>query len=208
MTVKLINISLSSHGIVGSYTNSNSTWGTSVDMRATFRTLYFSVSSVLTWKYNQSLWFELLSYWDWTLDWQDISASSIWSNEDGFGGENDCSIDMRGDTSDNTCVSGPFKDNVFINFNGTIWPHCLSRQLQNTTSERGKLAKELIRPEAMGQLTRSQNYGTLRYMIEMQMHNVIHYGIIGDLTEVSSANGRLSSRRKKSRFPQDDKLLT
>ncbi|KAF5520352.1 Tyrosinase ustQ [Colletotrichum aenigma] len=26
-------------------------------------------------------------YWDWTMDWMDLAASSIWNNETGFGGE-------------------------------------------------------------------------------------------------------------------------
>lgn len=133
------------------------------------------------------------SYWDWSVDWQNLTGSSIWNDEDGFGGPG---IEKANVLSDGQCVSGPFQNVTLLNFNYTIRPHCLSRQFHHFESrENETLWGRLVRPEAMGQLDRSEDYGSLRYMLEMQMHNVIHNGVEGDLVTWSSANGKLLKQK-------------
>ncbi|KAI1363131.1 hypothetical protein F5Y08DRAFT_310297 [Xylaria arbuscula] len=122
-----------------------------------------------------------LPYWDWTSDWQNLTESTIWDDEHGFGGES--THYTRG-----SCVSGPFS-HVELRYggNGTVSPHCLSRVFTNYDSgEVGSMSGELIRPEIMGRLSRSKNYARFRWMIESVIHNIIHTEVVGDLdTEVA-----------------------
>jgi len=128
------------------------------------------------------------------LDWQDLASSSIWHNEDGFGSQHEdkkVGVSDPAQTASEKCVSGPYKDVVLLHFNLTVRPHCLSRQFELSTSEdHGTFSGELMSPEAIGQLTRSREYGTLRYGME-GIHDVIHNGVLGDLNTWSSANGKV-----------------
>lgn len=129
-------------------------------------------------------------YWDWQVDWHDLASSSLWNNDHGFGGQTDDQTGTETQLPGEQCVPGPFEGVVLLNFNFSIHPHCLSRHFQHPKLGETVLGN-LINPEAMGQLARSPDYGFLRYMIEMQMHNFIHSGVIlGDLNTASSANGQ------------------
>jgi tyrosinase len=132
------------------------------------------------------------SYWDWTVDWQDLAGSSIWDNEEGFGSETGSKVGVSPieRMTEEKCVSGPFKDVRLFHFNLTVRPHCLTRHfLLSKSEDHGTFSGEFMSPAAMGQLARSQEYGTLRYGIE-GIHDVIHNGVIGDLNAWSSANGK------------------
>ncbi|KAI8625267.1 hypothetical protein F5Y19DRAFT_467210 [Xylariaceae sp. FL1651] len=122
-----------------------------------------------------------LPYWDWTSDWQNLTESSIWDDEHGFGGETT-------HYTYGSCVSGPFS-HVELRYggHGTVSPHCLSRVFTNYESGKvGSMSGELIRPEIMGRLARSKNYARFRWMIESVIHNIIHTEVVGDLdTEVA-----------------------
>ncbi|GAW20959.1 hypothetical protein ANO14919_104720 [Xylariales sp. No.14919] len=122
-----------------------------------------------------------LPYWDWTSDWQNLTESSIWDDEHGFGGEST-------HYTYGSCVSGPFS-HVELRYggNGSVSPHCLSRVFTNYDSgEVGSMSGELIRPEMMGRLARSKDYARFRWVIESVIHNIIHTEVVGDLdTEVA-----------------------
>ena len=66
----------------------------------------------------------LLSYWDWSLDWEDLGNSPVFDSEIGFGGDGN-------KTGENTvgegrCViDGPFADLDLPFFNGNDHNHCL-----------------------------------------------------------------------------------
>ncbi|OOF98338.1 hypothetical protein ASPCADRAFT_395107 [Aspergillus carbonarius ITEM 5010] len=65
-------------------------------------------------------------YWDWSLDWSDLTASPVWDSEVGFGGNgnpNDPSPAIHG-----ACVtSGPFAHLQVPFVEQFSYPHCLSR---------------------------------------------------------------------------------
>ncbi|KAI1273109.1 hypothetical protein F5Y07DRAFT_411916 [Xylaria sp. FL0933] len=122
-----------------------------------------------------------LPYWDWTSDWQNLTESSIWDDDLGFGGQST-------HYTNGSCVSGPFSHiEVLYGRNGTVSPHCLSRVFMNYDSgEIGSMSGELIRPEIMGRLARSKDYARFRWLIESVIHNIIHTEVVGDLdTEVA-----------------------
>jgi tyrosinase len=150
----------------------------------------------LVFAYEQDANLLASSYWDWSLDWQDLANSSIWDNEEGFGSQSDGQVGAShpGQTTNGKCVSGPFKDIRLFHFNLTVRPHCLSRQFELTRSEdHGTFSGELMSPESIGQIARAQEYGSLRYGIEV-IHDVVHSGVIGDLNTWSSANGTYFTR--------------
>ncbi|KAI0530158.1 hypothetical protein GGR58DRAFT_518702 [Xylaria digitata] len=122
-----------------------------------------------------------LPYWGWTSDWQNLTESSIWDDEHGFGGEST-------HYTHGSCVSGPFS-HVQLRYggHGKVSLHCLSRVFTNYDSgEIGSMSGELIRPEIMGRLARSKDYARFRWMIESVIHNIIHTEVVGDLdTEVA-----------------------
>jgi len=143
-------------------------------------------------KYQQKTDSLTSSYWDWSVDWQDLAGSSIWDNEDGFGRQDGSKVEVSvpGQTAHGKCVSGPFKDVILLHYNLTVRSHCLSRQFELSKSEdHGTFSGELMSPDAMGQLARSREYGSLRFGME-GIHDVIHNGVIGDLNTWSSANGK------------------
>ncbi|KAI1335928.1 hypothetical protein F5Y15DRAFT_419386 [Xylariaceae sp. FL0016] len=128
-----------------------------------------------------------LPYWDWSLDWQNLTGSSIWSNTHGFGGEN-------GASPDSGCVTGPFADLRVSYDNETIrpQPHCITRHFTNIeTGEPGSMSGKLIGPDAIGHLGRSPDYGEFRYEIEGTFHNAIHLQIEGDLNTMAAPNDPL-----------------
>lgn len=133
------------------------------------------------------------------MDWQNLAGSSIWSNEDGFGHQDDSEVGVTipRQPPEGKCVSGPFKDVKLFHYNLTVHPHCLTRQFELTKSEdHGTFSGELMSPDAMADLARAQEYGTFRFGME-GIHDVIHNGVIGDLNTWSSANGTVSLKRVK-----------
>ncbi|KAI1191738.1 hypothetical protein F5B17DRAFT_451326 [Nemania serpens] len=122
-----------------------------------------------------------IPYWDWSMDWQNLTLSSIWNNTDGFGSP---------ETGESNGISGPFSGvRVRYRDNGTIFPHRLTRSFVNYDSgEVGSMSGEFIKPENMGRLARAENYDAFRYIIEGTLHNVIHLEIVGDLDELTAPN--------------------
>ncbi|KAK8097638.1 Tyrosinase [Apiospora kogelbergensis] len=125
-------------------------------------------------------------YWDWTTDWQNLSSSSIWDDETGFGGEANKDFNAG-------CVTGLFGSvQALYTQNGSILPHCLSRSFHNYESgEGGSLSGDFIKPAAMKRLAQAKNYGSFRYMLEGFAHNFFHYQIDGDLNTSAAPNDPL-----------------
>ena len=132
------------------------------------------------------------SYWDWGVDWQDLSNSSIWDSKHGFGGDGNLTGEVG--VSGGRCVTdGPFSNMRLLNFNQTVQPHCLSRGFQKEpkSKESGAINGHLLEPEILGALRRTSDYARFRELIEDSIHNALHRSIGGDFTEYSAANGEL-----------------
>ncbi|KAK8090443.1 Tyrosinase [Apiospora hydei] len=126
-------------------------------------------------------------YWDWTADWTDLAASSIWSPETGFGGDGNHSGPVT--VGEGRCVTdGPFADLRPIKYNHTYVTHCLSRGFR----ERGPQGQDLrrsFRPESIGKIMRMRTYSDFAHELEYRLHNSLHYLVSGDFRALTAANG-------------------
>jgi tyrosinase len=128
-------------------------------------------------------------YWDWSLDWRDIANSSIWSADQGFGGDGD--INGRVTIGEGRCLTdGPFKDLKPLYFNHTETPHCLSRGFRDGENF-GTISGFNFRPEAVGLLLLQPNYEYFVGFMESSVHNIIHNSIGGDFMALTASNGKI-----------------
>lgn len=118
-----------------------------------------------------------LPYWDWTLDWENITTSPIWAIDTGFGG--------NGNTSHGAAVfqaycvtEGPFAYLHVPYFENIYRPHCLLRGFdQNLTNFR-----DALKPESLQDLLLSQDYDKLNLGLENGPHVAIPKSINGDFS--------------------------
>lgn len=120
-----------------------------------------------------------------------MSNSSVWSNEDGFGGDGDPNGEIT--VSNGRCViDGPFANTQVHYHDMARKDHCLSRGFINAdTMEEGSMSGYWLRPDAMGRVSRAADYDTFRNALEFTAHNGLHWSIRGDFAEYSAANGEL-----------------
>ncbi|TPX13319.1 uncharacterized protein E0L32_006292 [Thyridium curvatum] len=113
-----------------------------------------------------------LPYWDWTLDWENLPGSPIFSAVAGFGGNGDHTAPKG--VGDGHCVTdGPFADLHPLFYGSTLRPHCLSRGF---TDFHGRNASPAVVQEVLG----SADYETFFLAVENGPHNVAPNGIRGD----------------------------
>ena len=118
-----------------------------------------------------------LAYWDWTLDWENITMAPIWDSGTGFGG--------NGNTSQGPAVfkaycvtEGPFAHLQVPYFETIHQPHCLLRGFdENLTGFRNAL-----RPESLQKLLLSDDYESLNLGLENGPHIAIPKSINGDFS--------------------------
>ena len=127
------------------------------------------------------------SYWDWSLDWMNLTTSSIWDSATGFGGDGDPGLNLT--VGGGRCVTtGPFSGLRPIKYNHTYVRHCLSRGFQDEIGP-GILSGEPFNPEAIGRIVRIPSYKQFVKSIERDLHAPIHLSVRGDLFAMTGANG-------------------
>ncbi|KAJ4163630.1 hypothetical protein LMH87_005347 [Akanthomyces muscarius] len=130
-----------------------------------------------------------MPYWDWSLDWMDLTRSSIWDNSTGFGGDGDPhGAETVG--KGRCVVDGPFADLRPIIYNHTFTEHCLSRGFSDGTTA-GRLSGDKFSPENMGDILRQSNYSSFLRRVERDLHNTLHNSINGDFKAMTAANDPL-----------------
>lgn len=130
-----------------------------------------------------------IPYWDWTLDWMNLSQSSIWDVNTGFGGDGDPNGPIT--VGNGRCVTdGPFKHLRPLIYNHTWGEHCLSRGFRDGDIL-GKLPSGPFNPETMGRVMRSATYKEFGDAVEFGLHDVMHNAISGDFLALTAANDPL-----------------
>ncbi|KAH9231991.1 hypothetical protein K456DRAFT_1751177 [Colletotrichum gloeosporioides 23] len=125
-------------------------------------------------------------YWDWTMDWMDLAASSIWNNETGFGGDGEPESPLV--VGGGRCVTdGPFSHLRPIRYNRTYVEHCLARGFK-TTDTSGRPLGPWFGPESIGKLMRSPSYREFEWEMENRLHNRIHRAVSGDFLAFADGN--------------------
>lgn len=127
-------------------------------------------------------------YWDWSLDWEDLTLSPIWDSDIGFGG--------NGNSSDERSVAYGYcvTDGPFARLTALIWgvedkPHCLSRGF--ATHEKVKKLGSQVSPEALEKMLEEDNYDSFNIGLEYGPHNAIPKTIRGDFYRVTAPYGTI-----------------
>ncbi|KAK2025705.1 Di-copper centre-containing protein [Colletotrichum zoysiae] len=121
-----------------------------------------------------------IPFWDWTLDWDDITNSPIFDSKLGFGGDGDPKAPEHQNAH---CVTDlPFK-NLRPQWYGSAYdPHCLSRSFNEDW------LAHYMNPEALEKVMAATNYEEFYLALEMGPHDIIPLGIRGDFTAFTAPN--------------------
>ncbi|KAH8724982.1 hypothetical protein GQ44DRAFT_772714 [Phaeosphaeriaceae sp. PMI808] len=114
----------------------------------------------------------VLTYWDWGLDWEDITAAPIWAAEDGFGSNGHPSEGLEKAINGGYCVQdGPFRHFSVPYLDKSYWPHCLTRGF--LTGDELKNKSQLLAPDVLEGLLDMEDYSSFNLGLENGPHNVI-----------------------------------
>ncbi|KAL9005489.1 MAG: hypothetical protein Q9188_001726 [Gyalolechia gomerana] len=132
-----------------------------------------------------------LVYWDWTLDWENITLSPVWDESVGFGGNGNRSL---GDPVFKAhCVDqGPFAKLEVPYFEDIYKPHCLLRGFESGESL-AELGAE-FKPEALDRLLLTNDYNAFNLGLENGPHIAIPKSINGDFSLHTAPFGKLSKK--------------
>ncbi|KAH8596220.1 hypothetical protein B0O99DRAFT_571195 [Bisporella sp. PMI_857] len=129
-----------------------------------------------------------LVYWDWSLDWEYLSISPVFSNITGFGGNGDANAPKS--VSDGHCVTdGPFANLQLPLYEGDDHAHCLSRGFKfDQKIIHGKISGEYVRPSVVEEILSLPDYESFFLALERHPHNAIPTGIRGDFMGFTAPN--------------------
>lgn len=117
-------------------------------------------------------------YWDWMIDPENTTLSSIWDPIHGFGG--------NGSASDGCVAGGPLQG-ILLNYTWDGYdPHCLTRNLTDTAAFYGgesDAVKDIVNT--------AKTYDEFRERLERGPHKHIHLGINGEMLTSFSSNGKM-----------------
>ena len=133
----------------------------------------------------------LLRYWDWSLDWEDITLAPIWDPDTGFGGNG--SPTEGEEILDGHCVvDGPFANTSIGFLDDEAHPHCLSRGFESGEDllNHGRW----FNPAALEKLFQHSDYTAFNLGLENGPHNAIPRSIRGDFLLLTAPYGELPIR--------------
>lgn len=138
--------------------------------------------------YNRASLTFRYSYWDWSLDWEDVTLAPVWDSELGFGG-NGNSSDVSGFRG--FCVTdGPFARLQVLFIGRMEAPHCLSRSF--LSGENLTVYAERIRPAALEKLLKASSYEEFNLALETGPHLSLPFSIHGDFSVPTTPQGMRS----------------
>ena len=118
-----------------------------------------------------------LTYWDWTLDWENITRSPVWDVQTGFGGSGNTSAGPP--VFKAYCMTeGPFAHLEVPYFEHIYQPHCLLRGFDDHLED----YRVELQPKALMRLLLSPNYTALNLGLEHGPHISIPKSVNGDFS--------------------------
>lgn len=132
-----------------------------------------------------------LPYWDWVLDWKDITRSPVFHSELGFGGDGNATGEVT--VGGGRCVvDGPFAGLEALRYDADYQPHCLSRGFLY-----GELLQEMcgddIQPEKVDRILQRVDFESFMHELEEGPHIAISTGIRGDWLKFTVPYGTYKS---------------
>ena len=136
-----------------------------------------------------------LPYWDWTLDWKNMTQAPIFDSTVGFGGDGDPNGEIT--VGGGRCViDGPFAGLEALRYDADFQPHCLSRGFLY-----GELLKRLcgddIHPDKIKDLLRIEDFKGFMHELEEGPHIAISTGIRGDWLKFTVPYGMSNGYRNR-----------
>lgn len=133
----------------------------------------------------------VLTYWNWVLDWKNITRSPVWDSETGFGGNGNVTGEVT--VGHGRCViDGPFAHLTTLFFSNTDGEsHCLSRGFLSGEALDSKCASR-IAPEAVKKVLNASTYESFNRELESGPHLAIPYGVRGHFLRFSAPYGMYS----------------
>jgi tyrosinase len=129
-----------------------------------------------------------LLYWDWSLDYENLSSAPVFDVEHGFGG--DGSPKEEESISGGSCIrEGPFSMYEVRVLGAENEPHCLSRGFGRSVG--GSFVGTSISPTAIRDVLQERNYYDFLTRLEGSADNDIPLGIGGDWVLASAPNDPL-----------------
>ncbi|SMQ51023.1 unnamed protein product [Zymoseptoria tritici ST99CH_3D7] len=137
-----------------------------------------------------------LPYWDWTLDWDDLSSSPVWDVVYGFGGDGSAEGEVV--LQNGRCVTdGPFANSIraykairgegdHVAHEVSFDPHCLSRGFKNDSLL--DTLQSLVSPSSVQEVLAQSNYEAFFEAFETGAHNAIPQFISGDFLSFGAPN--------------------
>jgi tyrosinase len=130
-----------------------------------------------------------LSYWDWSLDWLNLTTAPVWSSDLGFGTDGNAT-DLE--SIHGHCVTdGPFANLEVLYVEKYPYLHCLSRDFA-----RGEALlnfSQAIRPAALHELLKIEDYETFNLAVENGPHLSIPRFVHGDFSTITAPAGESRS---------------
>jgi tyrosinase len=130
-------------------------------------------------------------FWDWQLDWQNVTKAPIWDGENGFGTTGDPEQSDRAIVQGYCVVDGPFKDFEIPCLDELHYPHCLSRGFLEGEALRNQSV--MLSPDVIEGLLRLEDYNSFNLGLEHGPHLAIPRSIRGDFSLLTAPSGMLSS---------------
>ena len=124
-------------------------------------------------------------YWDWSLDWKDVTHAPVWNTILGFGGDGD---EKDLESIHGHCVTdGPFARLQVLYVEKYPYPHCLSRGF--AVGENLTRFSAALEPRALDELLQTPDYATFNLGVEDGPHLSIPRSIHGDFSTVTAPAG-------------------
>ena len=129
-----------------------------------------------------------LAYWDWSLDWEDISKSPVFDPSHGFGGDGNATGETT--VGHGRCViDGPFNGLVVPVFGSKDDPHCLSRGFLQGEAYNTEVGSK-VKPSAIDSILDAHNYQDFNLGLEDGPHLGIPFGVRGDFLQFTAPYGK------------------
>ena len=124
-------------------------------------------------------------YWDWSLDWKDVTHAPVWDTILGFGGDGN---DKDLESVHGHCVTdGPFARLQVLFVEKFSYPHCLSRSFAK--GENLTRFSAALEPTALDELLGTSDYATFNLGVEDGPHLSIPRSIHGDFSTFTAPAG-------------------